>query len=144
MLACLVSLPFCEIDKQKTRKTPWSWWDSSFSILKSWFSRNKIRNHYNNKDQPSNQHSRLIPLHFYSGYALLLHCQFPRSQHSSELFTSPSSVHLASAPQTKPWSPASRGEAIYSNHRDPARAPQSPRGLIGNQRERPGGREREK
>lgn len=50
-----------------------------------------------------------------------------------------------SHPANQPWSPASRGEAIYSNHRDPARAPQSPRGLIGNQRdESMRGRKRER
>eukprot|EP00064_Thunnus_orientalis_P017724 superscaffoldBa00003841_g17810 len=38
-------------------------------------------------------------------------------------------------PRTNPDLRRAGGEAIYSNHRDLARAPRSPRGLIGNQRD---------
>ena len=66
--------------------------------------------------------------------------QFSRAVHL--VLLSPPHSHTAN----QPWSPVSRGEAIYSNHRDPARAPQSPRGLIGNQRDGgyEGERERER
>lgn len=79
-------------------------------------------------DHPSNQH-------LYSA-STLISCLRSVSFHILTL-----SVHLVllgpplSHRANQPWSPASGREAIYSNHRDPARAPQSPRGLIGNQRD---------
>lgn len=81
----------------------------------------------------------ILSLLFSINFHILTPSAFSRAVHLALL--SPPRSH----PANQPWSPVSRGEAIYSNHRDPARAPQSPRGLIGNQRDGGyEGRERER
>lgn len=74
------------------------------------------------------------PLIFYFSCSSLL--QFPSS--SPSVFFCAAHLALLSPPRSPPHKPtliSGRGEAIYSNHRDLARAPRSPRGLIGNQRD---------